>query len=1213
MEKDSQSVDTKSDVMMDGKEEENPKKKRRIHMDVQNCFAHAKTEEGMQPLSSPLDSSTRTKLPNLTPRTPRRKMSQGVHSRASATVSKVVQHHRTASATVSFPQNDSPSLGAKLIDAFHNEKPGGFGSAAYLCANSVLPEFADLPKKNLSTNHDDVSSTIHVDVTAGCVSDTVNTNDNCKHIINFNQKARSDNNQESIGNFSSDSKQGINKSNTTSYFNTSQKNSPPSKNSRQQILPNQPKMTNFLTSSVDDKSGSKKSHQDDANGTTVSGYTPVKKMKGSSNVFISDNESPDFHSTQKSSQQSRSGYSSTMCSLSKCSVKELKENAVVKKLFEGQKKLVANPNLKPKKSLSGTSSSNRLNSLTKGVYSRKELKPDQLIRMEVDSISSSDDECMSQALDNATTDKYGLLGSGTMQKNVIEKIDYFSRLPTEVIEHIFCHLPMLDLCLNSNRVCKQWNEIISAEKFMPWKKRYHKLKKNIEGTTEEMMTVLVENKMRSPSVFLTSIISYMRNIKPVTASNMTQCLKTLPKYQWAREILEERIPQCVVNKEANPWSIITCLVIISDSVLDIQKVLSCLTSPMSDCTTREVLECLYCLASFFFIFKKKWSIGPFSGIHYRLFYALYLYENASAASLGDLKGAVQGKSGQQCMVKYGCAESSLRLTHEQMRVVNHNCQPGELAKIVAFAGTGKTTTLVRYTQLRPNTKFLLLVFNKSVCDHAKTKFPWNVDCKTGHALAFSKKGFRYKEAGKLRGSGPTVFSITQTIKKKKGDNLFVRAKFVLDTLNTFLSSADPFPKEDHVPNFRMDESGMRVPIDPEKKEMYVDDTCYLWNRMKDIKDKDVPISHDGYLKLYQLSHPRLDFKYDCILIDEAQDLTPAISDILLNQMTSKILVGDPHQQIYSFRGAVNSMQTVQASTIFYLTQSFRFGPEIAEIAACCLETLKNEKRKTLVGNGQPCKVLGEQVGQLAVLTRCNSTLFNEAVKRCCHENTDDKVAFVGGTDGFGFGMIMDIYYLMLPTEQRIKDLHCLFTICQVLYKILRKTIHDTRIADVVLSTAHKSKGLEFSTVHLTDDYVSSIQMQEQFDFINTPLPRVLSEDESNLLYVAVTRAKNALIMSPTLTKLIQKNGCMFEYPVLSSELKDKSVAFTCMKTGTEFKPYALTLQKKEIKLSNGTKLDGGVYSPGTLRLENATWNGLLGTTEEDRKKEEEYEETRRNR
>ncbi len=33
-------------------------------------------------------------------------------------------------------------------------------------------------------------------------------------------------------------------------------------------------------------------------------------------------------------------------------------------------------------------------------------------------------------------------------------------------------------------------------------------------------------------------------------------------------------------------------------------------------------------------------------------------------------------------------------------------------------------------------------------------------------------------------------------------------------------------------------------------------------------------------------------------------------------------------------------------------QSFRFGPEIAFVASTCLEFLKGEKTKTLVGNGK---------------------------------------------------------------------------------------------------------------------------------------------------------------------------------------------------------------------------------------------------------------------
>jgi len=44
--------------------------------------------------------------------------------------------------------------------------------------------------------------------------------------------------------------------------------------------------------------------------------------------------------------------------------------------------------------------------------------------------------------------------------------------------------------------------------------------------------------------------------------------------------------------------------------------------------------------------------------------------------------------------------------------------------------------------------------------------------------------------------------------------------------------------------------------------------------------------------------------------------------IVLCQKCGKIFVGDPHQQIYSFRLAVNAMESVKASTTLYLTQVY---------------------------------------------------------------------------------------------------------------------------------------------------------------------------------------------------------------------------------------------------------------------------------------------------
>jgi len=78
----------------------------------------------------------------------------------------------------------------------------------------------------------------------------------------------------------------------------------------------------------------------------------------------------------------------------------------------------------------------------------------------------------------------------------------------------------------------------------------------------------------------------------------------------------------------------------------------------------------------------------------------------------------------------------------------------------------------------------------------------------------------------------------------------------------------------------------------------------LWAKMSDLKDLSVKMTHSGYLKLYQLSRPDLSRDYDIILLDEAQDSNPTVADVVLRQSCPKILVGDSHQAIYSFIGKV---------------------------------------------------------------------------------------------------------------------------------------------------------------------------------------------------------------------------------------------------------------------------------------------------------------------
>lgn len=70
-----------------------------------------------------------------------------------------------------------------------------------------------------------------------------------------------------------------------------------------------------------------------------------------------------------------------------------------------------------------------------------------------------------------------------------------------------------------------------------------------------------------------------------------------------------------------------------------------------------------------------------------------------------------------------------------------------------------------------------------------------------------------------------------------------------------------------------------------------------------------------------------------------------MAEVILRQRpwTGLVVVGDPYQKIYGFRGATNECFDDVAhlpTHSFYLTHSFRFGDKIAEVANVLLRALR---------------------------------------------------------------------------------------------------------------------------------------------------------------------------------------------------------------------------------------------------------------------------------
>ncbi len=122
---------------------------------------------------------------------------------------------------------------------------------------------------------------------------------------------------------------------------------------------------------------------------------------------------------------------------------------------------------------------------------------------------------------------------------------------------------------------------------------------------------------------------------------------------------------------------------------------------------------------------------------------------------------------------------------------------------MAFAGSGKTTTLLRLAEKNPGLDFLFIVYNRAVSDEAGRKFPSNVKCKTVHQLAYQYmigSGGPYQSKRlRLGNIYPTDLIEKAVLRTKSSLRKFQREKLVLDTINRFWGSADDCITVDHTP------------------------------------------------------------------------------------------------------------------------------------------------------------------------------------------------------------------------------------------------------------------------------------------------------------------------------------------------------------------------------------------------------------------------------
>jgi hypothetical protein len=464
---------------------------------------------------------------------------------------------------------------------------------------------------------------------------------------------------------------------------------------------------------------------------------------------------------------------------------------------------------------------------------------------------------------------------------------------------------------------------------------------------------------------------------------------------------------------------------------------------------------------------------------------------------------------------------------------------GEDMKLVAVAGAGKTTTLRLMAESAPKRGLLYLAFNRSVKEEAERKFPKNVDVRTLHGLAFGKvvKGRDALEAKFRAGEGQVrPYHVLEALDLRDP----ILALVIRDTLGRFIRSGEARPKEEHIP---VEYRAKRKLLDPKRwtgeAKFILRATKRLWKKMKDPEDP-FPISHDGYVRIWVEGGGNLK-GWDGVLVDEAQDLDPLFLGLLEKHkgLLQRVYVGDPRQQIYGWRGAVNAMDRLDAPAST-LTWSFRFGDTLGE--AVRLLTARSTGGSIPVVGKAPWETrvdLGLPELPFAVLTRTNVGAIRAVVLH--HDLHGGRVHVVGGVEELCW-LLEDVGALKeggerprphpelvgVRTWEELEALAGVSPQIKVLLELvkgtdpygladyLRRTQVPAHEARLIVSTAHKAKGREWDRVLLWDDFPA--WWEEGW----SPFGAELDPEEENLFYVAMTRARRHLSLAklPTVLEAI---------------------------------------------------------------------------------------------
>ncbi len=457
----------------------------------------------------------------------------------------------------------------------------------------------------------------------------------------------------------------------------------------------------------------------------------------------------------------------------------------------------------------------------------------------------------------------------------------------------------------------------------------------------------------------------------------------------------------------------------------------------------------------------------------------------------------------------------------------------------ARAGTGKTTTILEAINFAPETSIMLCAFNKRIADEltARLRNP-RAQAKTLHGLGFGlirrqwsgvrvddERGFRLAKRAwaAARGGSP--------------DNAPDYPASLIKRLAAVIKNTSPTtPGVEDVVDMAyafgvVPENGWEDKITVQDLAVMALDAC------ASATDRDGTIDFDDMVWL-PVANRWLHPTYDLVVVDEAQDMNAVQLALAMGLCRGRMaVVGDDKQAIYGFRGAdsnaIDRLRGVLDALELPLTVTYRCPKAVvAEALPLCPDFIA----APTAPEGQVLRATTQQMLRDAepsdfILSRLNAPLAKHCLalyrmnKRARIEGRDMTKALVAlirrqktdavpellarlnvwlereadklrATKRQSAQARIDVLYDQYETLEALSE--GLAGVPELLARI-DEMFGEQRGPCVVLSTVHRAKGLEAPRVFVLADTLYCRGKR-------------VDQEEKNIHYVAVTRAKETLVM-----------------------------------------------------------------------------------------------------